>query len=262
MSDTCSHATQTPISPWRLSDLEKEGEGLALSCRRAEPFLGDPRHGNLDTGQSMKKREAVMGGKVFISCGINSPEERKMARRVRDLLNNDPFNLTPYVAITVQSLDDIMTITNELRSSDYYLFIDFNRAGNVSMFTHQELALAHHLGFASNIIALRETGAPDPAPGFLNYVLSNPEWFSTRDELIEKVRMLVSDKGWAPNYSRNLVVDPTLTRSGLSQYGDHTGQVAHESWRAKIHNRRPEAAAVGAVCILDSIRYLASLVSG
>lgn len=74
-----------------------------------------------------------MTGKVFISCGMSSSEETEAALRVRDLLKND-FNLTPYVAITVQSIDDIMTITKELRSSGYYLFIDFTRH---STFTHQ-----------------------------------------------------------------------------------------------------------------------------
>jgi hypothetical protein len=194
--------------------------------------------------------EAILTGKVFISCGMHLAEEREAALRVRDLLKSDKFNLTPYVAITVQSFDDIMSITEKLRSSDYYLFIDFKRE---SMFTHQEFALAHHLGFGRNMIALRERGACDPPRGFLYYVLSNPEWFSTSDELMEKVENLVSDKGWSPNYSRNLVVNPVLGHSGGVPYGDHTGVVFHESWKVKIENRRPDVAAVGTVCILDSI---------
>jgi len=63
---------------------------------------------------------AILTGKVFISCGMASSGEQKAALLVRDLLKNK-FGLTPYVAITVQSLDDVMTITKELRSSDYYL---------------------------------------------------------------------------------------------------------------------------------------------
>src|SRR2546423_1701014 len=99
--------------------------------------------------------------------------ERDAALRVRELLKSK-FNLRVYVAITVQSFDDIMTITKELRSSDYYLFIDFKR---LSLFAHQELALAHDLGFGGNLIALRETGASDPQ-GFQRYVLSNPSSFN------------------------------------------------------------------------------------
>src|SRR5438552_18426979 len=112
-----------------------------------------------------QRRETILTGKVFISCGRHHPEERDAALRVRDLLKNK-FNLTPYVAITVQSLNDIMTITN-----------------------------------GSNIIELRERGACDPARGFIYYVLSNPDWFTTTDELMEKVQRLVSDNGMPANYS-------------------------------------------------------------
>jgi hypothetical protein len=161
------------------------------------------------------------------------------------------FNLTPYVAIRVQSVDDIMIITKELRSSDYFLFIDFNR---LSLFTHQEFALAHHLGFGSDVIALQQKGERKP-DGFLKYVLSNPKEFQTTDELVEQVRELVKAKGWNASYSRNLVAHPNLRRSGGVLYGDHTGQVFLEGWQVKIENRRPDAAAVGAICILDTIRY-------
>lgn len=202
-----------------------------------------------------------MAGKVFVSCGMHLPEEREAALRVSELLKTI-FGLKPYVAISVHSLDDVMTITNELRSSDYYLFIDFKRQ---SLFTHQEFALAHHLRFGGNIIALRETRRPkgplsflkrkatDSPQGFLRYVLSNPAAFESIDDLIKQVRRLVSEKGWTPGYSRNLVVNRTMKRSGVLSYRDHTGTSLHESWRATIENHRPDAAAVGAICILDSI---------
>jgi len=119
-------------------------------------------------------------------------------------------------------------------------------------FTHQELALAHHLGFGDKIIALQQEGAP--LEGFLRYVLSNPARFRTVDGLVDMVRSLVRDKRWARDFSRNLVVVAPLEPSGLVPYRDHTGTSLHEGWRIRIENRRPDAAAVGAVCILDSIR--------
>jgi hypothetical protein len=192
--------------------------------------------------------EAILAGKVFVSCGQASTEEKDAAEQVGKLLK-DEFNLTPYLAITVQGLRDIMRITDELRSSDYYLFIDFKRR---SLFTHQELALAHHLEF-SEVIALQHEDAP-ASEGFLRYMHCNPAKFSSTPELVEKVRGLVKGRGWMPSYSRNLVVNHVLGRSGGVPYGDHTGTSFHESWRAKIENRRPDIAAVGAVCILDSIR--------
>lgn len=194
--------------------------------------------------------EVVLTGKVFVSSGTHLASEKEAVRRIQTLLKSK-FHLNPYVAIDVQSLDDIMNITKELRSSDYYLFIDFKRH---STFAHQELALAHHLGFGSDMISLRQTGGGKPQ-GFLRYVQSNPTSFSTTNDLIEKVQTLVSNKGWNPNYSRNLVVSSALTRSGGVTYGDHTGQSIHESWRAKIYNRRPDVAAVGVVCVLDSILF-------
>jgi hypothetical protein len=94
-------------------------------------------------------------GKVFISCGQAEVDEKEAAAKVSELLKRE-FNLDTYLAIHVQSLDDIMMITEQLRSCDYFLFVDFKR---LSVFTHQELALAHHLGFCGEIIALRQSGA-------------------------------------------------------------------------------------------------------
>jgi hypothetical protein len=181
---------------------------------------------------------------------MGSLEERNAALRVKELLEKE-FSLKPYVAITVQSLDDIMTITRELRRSDYYLFIDFKRH---STFTHQELALAHHLNFGSQIIALRQKGRGARRPqGFLRYVLSNPASFDSVDDLLAQVKSLVRAKGWRHDYSRNLVIDASLETSDEVDYGDHTGLAHHKSWRTRIWNKRPDVAAFGTICILHSI---------
>ncbi len=105
-----------------------------------------------------------------------------------------------------------MTITEELRSSDYYLFVDFLRKGGAddlacSLFTHQELPLAHHLGF-QDMIALQQDGAP--LEGFLKYVLSNPQHFNTDDDLLEKIKNLVSARGWTRDYSSCVGADLLL----------------------------------------------------
>ena len=163
-----------------------------------------------------------MTGKVFVSCGQATTEEKDAAEQVGKLLR-DEFHLIPYLAITVQGLRDIIRITDELRLSDYYLFIDFKRR---SLFTHQELALAHHLEF-SEVIALQHQDAP-PSEGFLRYIHCNPAKFASTPELVEKVRDLVKERGWTPSYSRNLIVHPVLARSGGVPYGDHTGTTFHE----------------------------------
>jgi hypothetical protein len=103
--------------------------------------------------------------KVFISCGQRPSTETQAADAISKLLAAE-FCLEPYVASGVQRIDDIMDTTNKLRASDYYLFIDFKRRQRkpydlaCSLFTHQELALAHHLGFCDEDIALQENSAP------------------------------------------------------------------------------------------------------
>lgn len=195
-----------------------------------------------------------MPGKVLMSCGQRPPDERRIAYTIKDVLEKE-FSLKPYLAFKIQSLDDIMTITNELRSSDYFLFIDFLRDPNrpqdlpVSLFTHQELALAHHLGFR-DMIALQQGGAP--LEGFLRYVLSNPEIFQNEEDLLEKIRSLVKERGWTPDYSRNLVVSE-VGFTGPLQYSDHTGAFLETVWQVRVENRRPDSAAVASVCILDYV---------
>ena len=194
-----------------------------------------------------------MSGKVFVSCGQRPPREKKIADKVGKLLKSR-FGLESYLAFAIQGLNDIMKITEELKSSDYYLFIDFARKDEhdlpCSLFTHQELALAHHLGF-SEIIAFQEKDVP--LEGFLKYVQANPESFTSEEELLDKVEKLVKDRKWSKDYSRNLVV-PDIRQVGPIQYGDHTGTYFGYVWHARIENRRPDVAAVNTVCILDSIQ--------
>ncbi len=193
-----------------------------------------------------------MAGLVFISCGQRGTE-RDVAESVAELLKAR-FGLNAYLAFKIQSFDDVMTITRELRSSDYFLFIDFARTSSTpadlpcSLFTHQELALAHHVGF--EIIALQQQGAP--LEGFLRYVLSNPEIFSDADDLLKKVERLVNEKGWNPRYSRNLVPS-NLSHTKPLVYGDHAGSSRMRAWEIQIHNRRPDTAAVNTVCVLESV---------
>ena len=198
-----------------------------------------------------------MAGKVFISCGQWPPREKSIAEKVASLLDKE-FKLNPYLSFRIQTLEDVMTITDELSSSDYFLFIDFLREAEtekiqlpISLYSHQELALARHLGFKNNIIALKEKGTPNE--GFIKYVLSNPEEFDSEEDLLGKIRSLIKERGWDPDYSRNLVV------SGLSptypwEYRDHIMCTFECVWQIKVNNRRPDVASIGTVCVLDCIK--------
>lgn len=196
-----------------------------------------------------------MAGKVFISCGQKFENEKRIATEIRKILKEE-FGLSSYLAFSIQSLDDIMIITKELRSSDYYLFIDFLRETKeahdlpISLFTHQELALAYHLGFEKTIL-LRQEGTP--AEGFVRYILSNPAPFKDEKDLLDKVRFFVRERGWIPDYSRNLVVTEVGFTDQVWSYSDHTGQSNDLIWQIKVENRRSDVAAVGTVCVLDRI---------
>jgi hypothetical protein len=198
--------------------------------------------------------EGAMVGRVFISCGQRSTEEQSIAIRIRELLKSK-FELESWLAFKIQGLYDIMKITDELKASDYYLFIDFRRNSGTdlpcSLFTHQEMALAHHVGFR-DIIALQQEGAP--LEGFLRYVLSNPEHFKDESELLQKIEELVRERGWNKDFSRNLVLEEVEPQPPML-YGDHSGQHMERIWHARIRNRRPDVAAVNSVCILDYIEY-------
>lgn len=196
-----------------------------------------------------------MSGKVFISCGQKFDDEKKIAKEVKRILKEE-FGLNPYLAFSIQSLEDIMIITRELSSSDYYLFIDFLRETKqaqdlpISLFTHQELALAHHLCFEKTIL-LKQEGTP--AEGFVRYILGNPEPFKDERDLLEKIRFFVRDRGWAHDYSRNLIVTEVGFTDQVWLYSDHTGASSDLIWQIKVENGRSDVAAVGTVCILDRV---------
>jgi hypothetical protein len=198
-----------------------------------------------------------MAGKVFLSCGQSSQSEKDIALQIKKTLEQE-HGLNCYIAFKVQSLSDIMIITEELKSSDYYIFVDFIRKTNkptdipISLFTHQELALAHHVGFG-NIIAFQQEGAP--LEGFIKYVLSNPEKFNSKDDLINKIKVLVKERGWTSEFSRNLIVEDNGFVGPLP-YGDHTGTNWERVYQVKISNWRPDIAAIRTVCILDFIKQM------
>ena len=196
-----------------------------------------------------------MTAKVFISCGQRG-NERQIAEKVADILKNE-FSLDSYLAFKVQSLADIMTITAELRSCDYYLFIDFKRKLrlfhaediSISLFTHQELALAHNLGF-QDMIAFCQKGIK--REGFINYVLSNPESFENESELYDKIKSFVKRKGWSKDFSRNLILSD-VNFSGWLNYSDHIGTFTEKVCKVRVHNKRSDMAAVRTLCSLNHI---------
>ncbi|MFH2144588.1 MAG: hypothetical protein ABII75_00975 [Candidatus Omnitrophota bacterium] len=194
-----------------------------------------------------------MAGKVFISSGQRPPDERKIIEKISKLLK-DKFELDSYVAFTLQGLNDVMKIMEELKKSDYFLFIDFYRDKDkeipISIFTHQELALACHVGF-NEILAFQDERAP--SVGILPYIQANPVKFSSTDALINKIESIIKERQWSKKYSRNLQITSIDGPYGPMKYGDHTGASIEYIWHARIDNNRSDASVVNAVCVLDTI---------
>ena len=196
-----------------------------------------------------------MAARVFIRCGQRGAE-KETALKISSLLR-DRFGLDSYLAFRIQSLDDVMIITEQLRRADYYLFIDFYREAQgtddlaCSLFTHQELAVAHNLGYR-DIVALRDHRVQ--LEGFVKHVLSNPATFSSEEQLLQKLGTLVEERGWSPHFSRNLVVSGLhISQPDPCLYNDHTGTFSLRTWSVRIENHRPDVAATRTICILDEI---------
>ena len=195
--------------------------------------------------------------RVFISSGQRPEEERQIVDEIVGVLKNE-FDLDSYRAFRIHGINDVTQILDELKKSDYYLFIDFYRETDkvapYSLFTHQELVLARECGF-EQILAYRnerfELNKRLPG-GISDFIQTNPQKFKVKIDLIDQIRKDIKDRGWSKTYSRNLIVSG-ISIEGPIYYGDHTGNSLERVCQAQIRNRRTDAAALQAVCILDEI---------
>jgi len=202
-----------------------------------------------------------MPGKVFISCGQASAEERVTAAELSQWLSNRGF--LPYVAIQAQSIQDVNSaIISELKTSDYYIFIDFPRellegdpdgAHRGSLFTHQEMAIAYILGF-ERVLFLKHKDAK--LEGLLRYTASNAIIFSTSKEAIEKAEEAIDERGWTPSYTRHLIAVNLNWSQEMILYVSHsTGEhLVGKFLTIDIQNHRSDLAAFNTVARLSSIK--------
>jgi hypothetical protein len=173
-----------------------------------------------------------MPAKIFISCGQDSEPERIAAREAGSWLKSQGFD--PYVAITVQSIPDLNKgIIDELKRSDYYLFINFRRelisqgSGDTvfrgSLYTNQELAIAYALGFQDMIFLNQKF---TERRGMFGTIVSNSLKFDRYSEMLPVLQNAIAAAKWTPNFSRNLV-PMKLDWGPPVNYSDHTLWVGH-----------------------------------
>ena len=162
-----------------------------------------------------------MPGKVFISCGQASEQEREVAKNVYDWFLKNEFD--PYVAINAQTIQDVNSgIIGQLKASDYYVFIDFPReqlpsSGEVchrgSLFTNQELAIAYFLDFREVIFLQHHAVRLE---GLLQYMASNAIKFDDYSTVHKIVAKNVEERSWSPTYSRHLIPEnPRLSKETI-----------------------------------------------
>ena len=175
-----------------------------------------------------------MKTRIFISCGQRKhTDEAELALKIADRLKDD---FDPYVAVVEQSVRGLReNIFNQLRTSEYFLFIDFKREEVLdpklpflrkrrngrkriyrgSLFTHQELAIASYLELET--IAFHESGIAE-ADGMRSIMQLNSEAFSSRRDLPDRVVARVREK-WVAGWKNELTVEASPDTGGYSQSG-------------------------------------------
>ena len=174
--------------------------------------------------------------KVFISCG-QSPTEERAARDVEAWFVTKEFRA--YLAIKVNNLPDLnRKIIEELKSSDYFVFINFAR---YSVYANQELAVAIALGFEDRMILFNQRGAKKK--GIFEFMTCNGK-FDTFAEIVPIIEESVLSAGWHNSSSRHLSVEkPEITPALYYDEGRHRDgrllYIAH----IDVRNSRPDISA-------------------
>jgi hypothetical protein len=151
--------------------------------------------------------------KVFISCGQQKDtEEVKVAHDIAKNLGELGFD--HYIAVQEQTLRGLKeNIFSQLKTSEYFLFIDFLREQFAnssehrgSLFSHQELAIASFLNI--KVIAFQQKGLKQ-LDGMLNSLQLNAIPFEKPEDLPKMVLAQVKTAGWRPNWKNALRITRT-----------------------------------------------------
>ena len=204
-----------------------------------------------------------MPAKVFISCGQAHDRERNMAADVSKWFANQGYST--YVATEVQTIRELNSqIIDALKSSDYFLFINLPResvsftAGcgtcRGSIYSNQELAVAHAFGFEHMILVTHKNVVEEGVSKFL--VVNTPK-FDELNEILPIVQDAVAKSGWKSVFSRHLQLS-NLRIDGPRLYIDHTGQRSLRISHVDITNKRPDIGAAECTARLVDIELVGS----
>jgi hypothetical protein len=154
----------------------------------------------------------MVKARVFISCGqAKGTEEEQIAAAIADRLYDLGFD--PYVAVFEQTLRGLTeNIFQQLRKSEYFIFIDFKREKldvtaptfRGSLFAHQELGIASFLGL--EVLAFQEKGVKHD-DGIMRFIQANAISFTDRHTLVNVVADKISQRKWDPRWRNELVLE-------------------------------------------------------
>lgn len=196
-----------------------------------------------------------MGAKVFISCGQASDKEREVATLLASWFRDQGY--TPYIAIEAQSILDLNAgIIGELKTSDYYLFVNFRRESigdgkyRGSLFTNQELAIAYALEF-EHMLMVSQTDVR--REGVFQFMVSNIPEFTDFSEVVDRVQTAVDAAKWQPTYTRNLRIHSIYFTPYPFRFGGIANGGTIRALHASIRNDRKDLGALETIARLASI---------
>jgi hypothetical protein len=200
--------------------------------------------------------------RVFVSCG-QKPDELAVAEDVGKKLADLGFK--PHIAAQVHSTKALReNIFEQLRDTEYFLFVDFRREKMVevrhrpwlvrrgSLFSHQELAIASFLDL--NILAFQEGGVK-PLDGMLGHLQVNAIPFKDRSALPDLIRETVIQEAWQNNWRNDLLIEEV--DDSAVRVPQATGREAL-FFHLKVRNRHERATAQNCYCYLLSVTHAAT----
>jgi hypothetical protein len=212
--------------------------------------------------------------RVFISCGQRkdadletitaenltlATPELEIAKKIFEELRNLGYD--PYLALEQQTLQGVKeAIFEKLKSTEYFLFIDFKREGlfkygtinfdsgesRGSLFSNQELAIAAFQDF--EILAFQEEGVKGK-DGLLGFIQANCKVFSDRRKLPELVMAEVREK-WRSDWRNEI----ELERGGFVDA--NTPQGPSRFFHIRAGNKHKGRTALNCTGFVERIRNL------
>jgi|SRR6516164_3054992 hypothetical protein len=195
---------------------------------------------------------------IFISCGQSkNSDELSTAKEIAIRL--DKLGYRPYVAVQEQVLLGVAeNIFEQLGKSEYFVFVDFKRERlnktspaihRGSLFSHQELAVAHHIGL--DVLALQERGVRKD-DGLLGSLQLNAIEFSDRHLVAHVIASEIQKRHWSPHWKNALAV----RRNPASSSDAHDGRFNHRLGRyffIDVTNRHYHKMATNCYALLENV---------